>query len=112
MSNVDQAGWPVEWDRDIAPGDVIGVSTSTGYQSIEVTTITPGATQTVIVGTQNPVGYPGVVGFLDGDQVTGVWKITPAVLPCPPAPLPPRDGDEQSQPLPPPVQQSDDHVYA
>jgi len=103
LSNWDMAGWPVDWSR-IAVNDVIAILTPTGSQHIKVTSVTVGASATAVVGTQNPPGYPPLSGFVDTGQITGVWLVTPAMWPCPGAPLLLAE-DEVVEELPPPVYQ-------
>jgi len=109
MSNTDQAGWPINWARDLAANDVIGVLTDTGWQVATVSTIVRGATQTVFTVVQGGAAPPAFGVLYDG-QPTGVWKVTAAGLPCGPETVTddaPVITDRGGEKLPPPVQQEE-----
>ena len=96
LSNYTAAGWPIDWERDLAVGDQIAVLTDTGYQVVTIDAIVVGPEVTTFTVTQNTND-----GFLVDDQITGVWKVTPAAYPCTePAPL---ITDRGGSPLSPPV---------
>ena len=79
LSNYDTSGRPIDWERDIQVGDTLMVMTPTGSQTVTVDAIAAGAETTVITVTQTAVD-----GILEDGQPTGVWKVTPSELPCPP----------------------------
>ena len=84
LSNYDTAGWPIDWERDLAVGDQIAVRTGTGYQVVTITAIdATNPDYTTLTVTQDTLE-----GILVDDQITGVWKITAAEYPCPEPPAP------------------------
>ena len=104
LSNYTAAGWPIDWERDLAVGDSIAVLTGTGYQVVTIDAIVVGPDVTTLTVTQVTTE-----GILVDDQITGVWKITASELPCPPPPLAPlttdqfKPVDRAGKPLPDPV---------
>ena len=102
LSNYTVAGWPIDWERDLAVGDSIAVLTDTGYQVVTIDAIVVGPDVTTLTVTQTTND-----GFLVDDQITGVWKVTASGLPCPP-PTGAAEGqftpvDRAGKPLPAPV---------
>ena len=79
LSNYSVAGWPIDWERDLAVGDQIAVLTDTGYQVVTITAIVVTEDVTTLTVTQDTTE-----GILVDDQITGVWKVTAAGYPCPP----------------------------
>jgi len=98
LSNKSAAGWPIDWERDLGPGDIVHVLTATG--SNESTIVSIDATNpdfTALTVTQNTFA-----GFLVEGQATGVWKSTPSGLPCnPTGPGPAGVTETPTEPCPP-----------
>ena len=86
LSNYTEAGWPIDWERDLEVGDSIAVLTDTGYQVVTIDSIVVGPDTTVLTVTSTTHE-----GILEDGQITGVWKVTPSELPCPPSIDPPLD---------------------